>query len=229
VYLKKYKPSEPIFIHNYALLRDDATHLPNLDKSTHLPTGIMSKGALQKFVKGDYQKCILENKSNPSMGTILVKCLKEMGVKVIQESMLHISEPTHDFAWPKDPCARPLSFSQLSQKQMEYFYKAQKTTGTASTGSSYKWDTVVTYADIFHHSLDDKVTMGIDRHTYNPAYKVVESGMDCKQLCENDALCISWTFEQTKCYTSNEIGISVPRDGVVSGIVMNRYFCALPK
>jgi hypothetical protein len=224
--LEKFDPSEPVFIHNFAVFREDAVHMPKLDSHNHLPTAIFSRAAIQKFTKSDYARCLHKNMSIPSMGTILVRCIKELGIKVFTEKSIHASEPTHDFGWPSDPCEKPIAFSQLSPKQIEYMYRAQPSTGVSSTGKAYKWDSVVTYSDVFQHTLDDRITVGIDRHSFMiEDYKLTESGADCQKLCINDPSCISWTYDVQKCYTSDTIGTAHQRENVISGLVMNRYYC----
>ena len=190
----------------------------------------MSRGALQLLVKANYAQCFMQNKYVHSEETILDICLKELGVKTIPEPRFHPTEPSHDFAWPVDSCKRPLSISQLSTQQLQLLYKSRPHTGVLKDGSSFKWDTIVTYSDVFQQTFPKSIsTAGIDRHSASKSKsETAESGYACQQSCLADQDCISWTYERPDCYTSPTIGISIARADVVSGIVNNRYQCLAP-
>ncbi|KAJ3368305.1 hypothetical protein HDU91_000703 [Kappamyces sp. JEL0680] len=228
IYLNQFKASDPYFFHNFDLVRKDSVHYKAPVKDNgHFPIGIMSRSALEILSKSDYATCILQNKYLANEETIFVTCLQELGVKAVNVPILHSTEPSHDFAWPADPCRRPLSFSQLSLGQLERLYKSQPVTGSSRDGSSYKWDTVVTYSDVFHHTFGSSRPMpGIDRHSASDSISVpAASGLECSESCKQNDSCLSWTFDKGDCYTSTHIGLSVPRSGVVSGVMSNRYNC----
>ena len=217
-----------MFIHNFDVLSREAVHLPNLDDPKHFPISIMSNAALQKLNTVGYAKCIRERQAIPSMGTILVRCLEDMGINVIYEKTLHSSDPTQDFNWPVNPCARPLGFSNLLPHQMATLYNAQPPAGRSKHGA-YRWDKPVTYSDVFHHTFSSKrPTRNIDRHIPDDSTAViVNSGSDCMKLCEKESYCVSWTFESPICHLTNTVGVAIPRQNVVSGLIPTRYNCAI--
>lgn len=230
IFLKKYKPTDSVFFHNFDIVVDDSIHYVAKDTG-HFPVSIMSRKALEMLGSYNYAQCISNHKYIASEETILVKCLLEMGVSIVSQSDLHPSEPAHDFLWPKDSCKRPLSISQLSAAQLQVLYNARPTTGRSSQGQVYKWDSVVTYADVFHHTYaTNKPTAGIDRHSASDSQSIsgVTSGAECREKCKSDENCVSWTFDGDECFTSSHIGVSVPRKSCVSGVIANRYNCLAP-
>lgn len=216
-----------VFIHNFDILRKDATHFPILGSDTgHFPVSIISRKALEILTSSDYLACIHRKQYLHSEETALVRCLEELDVIIVQEPILHATEPNSDFNWPMDSCTRPLSISQLSDDQIAYLYRSRAVTGSAD-GKNYKWDEIVTYSEVFHHTFDNsKQSIGVDRHSAAKSHtSEAISGKDCQTSCQKDSNCLSWTYDNPKCYTSESIGISVPRSGVVSGVINYRYVC----
>ena len=226
MYLEQFKPEDLVFIHNFDVLSREHVHLPNLDDPKHFPISIMSQAALSRLRTTGYAKCLRERQTIPSMGTILVRCLEDMGVNVIYEKSLHTSEPTHDFNWPANPCQRPLGFSNLRPHQMATLYMAQPPTGRSKHGA-YRWDSSVSYSTVFHHTFTStNPTRNIDRHVPDDSTAViVNSGADCMKLCEKETYCISWTFEHPICHLTNTVGVAIERQNVVSGVIPTRYVC----
>lgn len=188
--------------------------MPDIEDKHHFPISIMSNEAIKRLTNNQNQECFLKYKNIPSMQTIFVQCLQELGIKVIREKAFHITEPSHDFDWNADPCKRPLGISQLSMQNMQYLYMSRPATGISSNGDSYKWDTIVTYSDVFHHTFASLgFSPGIDRHS--PATSTVhktKSGLECMNLCKTNLSCVSWTFDHQNCYLSDTVGVAIPRD-----------------
>jgi hypothetical protein len=227
VFLKRYSSKNALFFHNFDVFPRNAAHIPDVEDKDHFPISIMSRKAVELLSTKGYAKCILGYKHVPSIETILVHCLEDMGVSVISEEGLHPTEPTHDFNWPGDACKRPLAISRLDANQMTYLFRSRPTTGMIN-GVPYKWDTIVTYADIFHHTFATKApTPNIDRHTASSVSKRAISGMECMTLCESNKNCVSWTFEgeTSTCYLSPTAGVAIPRERVISGLITSRYNC----
>jgi hypothetical protein len=228
VYLNSFSSSAPIFFHNFDVFPRETTHYVDIEDKSRFPMSIMSKKALDILKKTGYSECLLKYKDIPSMETIVVRCMEDFGVKVVSVQGFHSTEPSNDFAWPENPCQRPLSISNLSRKQMESLFQSRPTTGKTSDQVSYTWDTIVTYSDIFHNTFGSKTpTPNIDRHASKPSVtKKAKSGMECLKLCEADKKCVSWTFDNPKCHMSNSVGVSIPRKGIISGIINTRYICS---
>jgi hypothetical protein len=187
----------------------------------------MSRSAMQILITKGYSQCFFQLHGLKSMGTILTRCLEEMNIKIVSEFKLHKSEPTHDFLWAANACDRPLALSKLSHQQMLHLYKSRPPTGRSGE-SVYRWDTVSTYSDVFHHTFPSSTpTVNIDRHTPEDSETViVSSGFDCMKICELKQHCVSWTFESpASCHISKVIGVSIHRENVVSGVISTRYNC----
>lgn len=233
VYLQKFQSSDALFFHNFDLVRTDSSvHYQAAKETRHFPVSIMSRRAAEILGQSKYGDCVFQNKYIGSEETILVKCLESFGVKTVTEPKLHASEPSHDFVWPVDSCKRPLSLSQLSQTQLDFLFRARPASGVASDGRAYRWDSIVTYSDVFHHTFaSGDAVAGLDRHSASDSQSIsgLQSGMECMRACMDDKDCVSWTFDRIDCYTSAHIGASIRRNGVVSGIVPSRYNCLAPR
>ena len=231
IYLEKFQSKEALFFHNFDVVQEKEVHYQAKELS-HFPVSIMSRRAAEILAESDYGTCIVKNKYINSEETIMIKCLESLGIKTIAERTFHPTEPSHDFAWPIDSCKRPLSISQLSKDQLQYLYNVKPMTGLSKKdGTSYKWDTIVTYSDVFHHTYaSSKPVSGIDRHSASDSNVVsnITSGLECMEVCKANNDCLSWTYDRTSCYTSLHIGASIPRKDVVSGVIPSRYNCLAP-
>ena len=227
MYLNSYSSSAPFFFHNFDVFPRGTTHYVDIEDKSRFPISVMSKKALDILSTSGYADCIMKYKNIPSMETIAVRCMEDFGVKVVSLEGFHSNEPFQSFSWPKDPCQRPLSISNLSRQQMETLFQSIPSTGQSSDQGAYKWDTIITYSDIFHNTFGAKTpTPNIDRHASKPSsVKKSVSGMECLKMCEADIKCVSWTFDNPKCYMSNSVGVAIPRQGIISGIINTRYNC----
>ncbi|KAJ3258189.1 hypothetical protein HK103_004007 [Boothiomyces macroporosus] len=227
--LKQFNSNKPLVLLNFDVVDVTANSHYTKSESAPISTTIMSRAAMEIVFSYDFASCLNEN-TIPHEETALSKCFAQAGIQIVRQRGMHKSEPSHDFAWPKNPCELPWSISNLTPNDFQRIYSKNPSTGVNRSGQTFRWDILNTYADLLHITYNtDVATRGIDRHVgttsiITPAI----SGNQCMKICKSDKHCLSWTYSELRCFTSNGIGAAIEADKGISGIIPSRYICGLP-
>ncbi|KAJ3275880.1 hypothetical protein HDV01_006746 [Terramyces sp. JEL0728] len=227
--LKQFNSNKPLILLNFDVVDLNANSHYNKVESGPISTTIMSRKTIDMINTYDFASCL--NGSNTlHEETALSKCFALAGIQIVRQKSLHRSEPSHDFAWPTNPCELPWSISNLTPNDFQRIYSNKPATGVNRMGQTFRWDILNTYADLLHITYNtDIVTRGLDRHIgITSIVNNAISGNECMKICKKEKTCLSWTFCELKCYTSNGIGAAIETDAVISGIIPSRYVCGLP-
>ncbi|KAJ3322820.1 hypothetical protein HDV06_002681 [Boothiomyces sp. JEL0866] len=227
--LKQFNSNKPLVLLNFDVVDVTANSHYTKVESLSIPTTVMSRAAIELIYAYDFASCLNES-NTPHEETALSKCFAQAGLQIVRQRGLHRSEPSHDFAWPKNPCELPWSISKLTENDFQRIYSNNPSTGVNRMGQTFRWDILNTYADLLHITYNtDVATRGLDRHAGTTSIiNHAISGNECMKLCKKDKNCLSWTFLDLQCYTSNGIGAAIEADKAISGIIPSRYICGLP-
>ncbi|KAJ3386734.1 hypothetical protein HDU92_002323 [Lobulomyces angularis] len=85
------------------------------------------------------------------------------------------------------------------------------------------------YGDVFQEfSVDyDLKNFEVDKNRPGSDYKSENSfdAVECKNKCKEEPKCLSWTFDDGRCWMKNSIPMGYEKVGVVSGVFPEKYVC----
>ena len=148
-------------------------------------------------------------------------CLRDIKIMIRDLPGLSTEPPDDSFHFPKNACARPISFHHVKPIQMYKVFKME-------TSLAIK-DTFVTMSDVFHAISSDITVFGndMDRIGKDLAALDCDNDVECEAKCWNRSDCRSWVFGETQkqCWLRDHIPNVTPRKGYKSGILSDRYIC----
>ncbi|KAJ3034865.1 hypothetical protein HK097_004371, partial [Rhizophlyctis rosea] len=184
---------------------------------------LLSRAALKILTNPTHiQTCIEKYKSCWAGDVRVALCLRDAGVMLTREYGFNGDPPGRNFRWHKNACGKPLGFHHLLTSQVQRLHQV-----VASSPS-----TPITYSDIFKHfkpslHLPDAEHEDVDTNRPGDDYKNVESGSsgECKQICRAEERCLSWVWEEGRCWLKDGVPGPKEKKGSVSGVFWERYGC----
>ena len=155
--------------------------------------------------------------------TAFAVCLRDAEVEIDQfHSYPFYNSPLDEkFTYPHDPCTLPISFSELKHSQIHDLVNFD-----ASHNPLEEYPTT-TAADIMSLFLKDEKTIfpGIDFPGMDYSKIPTLSSDSCRDLCEQDSECISYSFAGMMCFKKFGIPKINSKPQITSGIIKKNYAC----
>jgi hypothetical protein len=149
-------------------------------------------------------------------------CLRNAGVLLTNSKAFHTTPP-NDLAVFSQPCSKPITFHHLlpSQiKKLNFLERNLKLTNSR-----------VTMADLLRDWLNPSPKINSNRVGDEYAIHSSEILDECKERCERDPSCLTYSFIKASktCSLKYKVNALQEEPGTISGIIPNNFLCNTPR
>ncbi|KAI8589466.1 hypothetical protein BDZ88DRAFT_462109 [Geranomyces variabilis] len=180
---------------------------------------VVSRGAM-RLMMDDLPNCVEKYRTCWAGDVRTALCLRDQGVLLHSPSGFFSTPPNKQFTFPHDPCERPLTFHHLLVRQIQDLYGIERRINRRVGKGA------VTFGDVYWpwHG-ETELQENFDRKGADFLSAVLETAEDCRDLCEEKKVCVSYVYDGKKCWLKNRIPPGAPGRGFTSGVMRDRYQC----
>ena len=178
---------------------------------------IISHGAMQAML-GIMDRCIDKYKTCWAGDVRLSLCLRDAGILIDEFPGFH-GDPPLMFLHEK-PCHQPVTFHHLLIKQIQQIWIVEHRLSSINTFNISISDILqpmISKTQEYMLDLDMPGNDIINIHTKNATI--------CQELCRKTKECIAFSYTGDTCWLKDSIPSSIIRQGVISGILSDKYKC----